>query len=247
MASAWPPTDAMALMSAASPPAPLPPVRSSPVSRATLLAYVFLIVYASWFPFTGWHSNGLSPLTFLENTRMPRYWTGFDVGINVVGYIPLGAAMFNDRVSKVLKEQGGELAHGATYSGHPVCAAVALENIRILQDEKIVERAKAEVAPYLAQRWAELGEHRLVGQARIAGMVGALELVPDKKKRAFFPERGTVGPRCRDHALKHGLILRATWDAMLLSPPLIITRAQVDELFDKTWKALNDTAADLGM
>ena len=163
------------------------------------------------------------------------------------GYIPLGAAMFNDRVSKVLKEQGGELAHGATYSGHPVCAAVALENIRILQDEKIVERAKAEVAPYLAQRWAELGEHRLVGQARIAGMVGALELVPDKKKRAFFPERGTVGPRCRDHALKHGLILRATWDAMLLSPPLIITRAQVDELFDKTWKALNDTAADLGM
>lgn len=163
------------------------------------------------------------------------------------GYIPLGAAMFNDRISKVLKEQGGELAHGATYSGHPVCAAVALENIRILQDEKIVERAKTETAPYLAQRWAELGEHRLVGQARIAGMVGALELVPDKKKRAFFPERGTVGPRCRDHALKHGLILRATWDAMLLSPPLIITRAQVDELFDKTWKALDDTATDLGM
>lgn len=163
------------------------------------------------------------------------------------GYIPLGAAMFNDRISKVLKEQGGELAHGATYSGHPVCAAVALENIRILQEEKIVERAKTEIAPYLAQRWAELGEHRLVGQARIAGMVGALELVPDKRKRAFFPERGTVGPRCRDHALKHGLILRATWDAMLLSPPLIITRAQVDELFEKTWKALNDTATDLGM
>ncbi|HEV7270089.1 aspartate aminotransferase family protein [Pseudoxanthomonas sp.] len=163
------------------------------------------------------------------------------------GYIPLGAAMFNDRISKVLKEQGGELAHGATYSGHPVCAAVALENIRILQEEKIVERAKTEIAPYLAQRWAELGEHRLVGQARIAGMVGALELVPDKRKRAFFPERGTVGQRCRDHALKHGLILRATWDAMLLSPPLIITRAQVDELFEKTWKALNDTATDLGM
>lgn len=64
--------------------------RHSPVARATLLAYLFLIVYASWFPFTGWHSNGLSPLTFLENTRMPRYWTGFDVGVNIVGYIPLG-------------------------------------------------------------------------------------------------------------------------------------------------------------
>ena len=163
------------------------------------------------------------------------------------GYIPLGAAMFNDRVAGVLKEQGGELAHGATYSGHPVCAAVALENIRILQDEKIVERCKTDTAPYLAQRWAELGEHRLVGQARIAGMVGALELVPDKRKRAFFPERGTVGPRCRDHALKNGLILRATWDAMLLSPPLIITRAQIDELFEKAWKALNATAEDLGL
>ena len=74
----------------AAPPHPPAPRRSSPVSRAALLAYVFLIVYASWFPFTGWHSNGLSPLTFLENTKMPRYWTGFDVGVNIVGYIPLG-------------------------------------------------------------------------------------------------------------------------------------------------------------
>ncbi|MGK5027155.1 VanZ family protein [Janthinobacterium sp. RB2R34] len=71
-------------------PQPPAPARHSPVSRAALLAYVFLIVYASWFPFTGWHSNGLSPLTFLENTKMPRYWTGFDVGVNIVGYIPLG-------------------------------------------------------------------------------------------------------------------------------------------------------------
>lgn len=67
--------------------------RPSPVSRAALLAYLFLIVYASWFPFTGWHNSGLWPLTFLENTTMPRYWTKFDVGINVVGYIPLGMLM----------------------------------------------------------------------------------------------------------------------------------------------------------
>jgi putrescine aminotransferase len=162
------------------------------------------------------------------------------------GYIPLGAAMFNDRVAGVLKEQGGELAHGCTYSGHPVCAAVALENIRILQDEKIVETCKQDTGPYLAQRWAELGEHRLVGQARIAGMMGALELVPDKRKREYFPERGSVGVLCRDIALRHGLILRATWDAMLLSPPLIIGRAQIDELFEKAWKALDDTAEALG-
>src|SRR3546814_7049260 len=97
--------------------------------------------------------------------------------------------MFNDRVAKVLMEQGGELAHGYTYSGHPVCTAVALENIRILEDEKIVENCKRDTEPYLAQSWQELGEHPLVGEASIVGMVGALELVHDKKQRAFFPEQ----------------------------------------------------------
>ncbi|MFO7339284.1 MAG: aspartate aminotransferase family protein [Lysobacteraceae bacterium] len=162
------------------------------------------------------------------------------------GYIPLGAALFNDRVAGVLKDAGGELAHGATYSGHPVCAAVALENLRIMEEERIVERAREEIAPYLARRWAELGEHRLVGQARIAGLVGALELVPDKPRRSFFPDRGRVGALCRDIALRNGLILRATWDTMLLSPPLVITPGQVDELFEKAWKTLNETAAELG-
>jgi len=162
------------------------------------------------------------------------------------GYIPLGAAMFNDRIARVLAEQGGELAHGSTYSGHPVCAAVALENLRILRQERIVEHARTQIAPYLAERWWELGEHRLVGEARIAGLMGALELVPDKHRREYFPERGKVGALCRDIALRHGLILRATHDAMLLSPPLVITRLQVDELFDKAWKALDECARALG-
>lgn len=161
------------------------------------------------------------------------------------GYLPIGAVMFNERVAGVLKDQGGELAHGYTYSGHPVCAAVALENIRILQEEGIVETCKRDTGPYLAQRWAELGEHRLVGQARIAGMVGALELVPRKPSREPFAERGQAGSTCRDIALKNGLILRATHDAMLLSPPLTISRAQIDELFDKAWRSLDETAAVL--
>ena len=163
------------------------------------------------------------------------------------GYIPLGAVMFNDRISKVLMEKGGELAHGYTYSGHPVCAAVALENIRILQEERIVETVHSETGPYLAQRWAELGEHRLVGESRVLGMVGALELVPRKPSRQYFPDRGAVGQMCRDFALRNGLILRATQDAMLLSPPLIITRDQIDEMFDKAWKSLDQTAAALGI
>jgi putrescine aminotransferase len=154
----------------------------------------------------------------------------------------MGAVLFNERIAAVLRDQGGELAHGYTYSGHPVCAAVALENIRILQDENILQTCRNETGPYLAERWRALGEHPLVGEARIAGMVGALELVPDKRVRRFFEDRGKVGALCRTMALKNGLILRATYDSMLLSPPLTINRTEIDELFEKAWKSLNETA-----
>jgi putrescine---pyruvate transaminase len=163
------------------------------------------------------------------------------------GYIPLGAVLFGERVARVLKERGGELAHGFTYSGHPVCTAVALENLRILQDEKIIERVRDDTGPYLRERWLQLAEHPLVGEARIAGMMGGIELVPTKPRREYFPDRGRVGALCRDIALQNGLILRATWDAMLLSPPLVISRAEIDELIEKTWKSLDMTAQELGM
>jgi putrescine aminotransferase len=163
------------------------------------------------------------------------------------GYIPLGAVMFNDRIAAVLKDKGGELAHGYTYSGHPVCTAVALENIRILEEERVLERVREDTGPYLAERWKALAAHPLVGEARILGMVGALELVPRKPSRDYFPDRGAVGQLCRDLALQNGLILRATHDAMLLSPPLVISRAEIDELAEKAWRALDQTAAALGM
>jgi putrescine aminotransferase len=161
------------------------------------------------------------------------------------GYIPMGAVLFNNRIATVLRDQGGELAHGYTYSGHPVCAVVALENIRILQDEKIVETCKNDTGPYLAERIKMLGEHKLVGETRNAGMLGALELVPNKSERKFFAERGNVGSLCRNIALKNGLILRATYDSMLISPPLIISRSEIDILFEKAWKSLNETAEAL--
>lgn len=161
------------------------------------------------------------------------------------GYIPMGAVLFNDRIANVLRDKGGELAHGYTYSGHPVCAVVALENIRILQDEKIVETCKNDTGPYLAERLKMLGEHKLVGEVRGAGMLGALELVPNKAERKFFAERGNVGSLCRNIALKNGLILRATYDSMLISPPLVISRSEIDELFEKAWKSLNETAEAL--
>jgi putrescine aminotransferase len=157
------------------------------------------------------------------------------------GYLPIGAVMFSRRIAEVLSEKGGELAHGYTYSGHPVCAAVALENIRILQRENIVERVDQDTGPYLQQRWLQLAEHPLVGEARIAGLVGALELVADKQARRFFAERGKVGALCRDFALGNGLILRATKDSMLLSPPLVITHEEIDELIEKTVTSLDQT------
>lgn len=157
------------------------------------------------------------------------------------GYIPLGAVLFGDRVAQVLREQGGELAHGYTYSGHPVCCAVALENLRILEDERIIDACQDDTGPYLGERWRQLAEHPLVGEARICGMVGAVELVPDKPSRAFFADRGRVGGLCRDIALQNGLILRATWDAMLLSPPLVISRSEIDELMEKAWRTLDQT------
>lgn len=163
------------------------------------------------------------------------------------GYIPLGAAVFNDRVAAVLSRQGGELAHGYTYSGHPVCAAVALENIRILEEEKILENVRDNTGPYLARRWRELSSHPLVGETRLVGMLGALELVPRKPDRAYFDDRGAAGRICRDFALANGLILRATNDAMLISPPLVINHAQIDEMVEKTWKSLDQTAAVLNI
>lgn len=157
------------------------------------------------------------------------------------GYIPMGGVIVRDEIVEVLN-QGGEFYHGFTYSGHPVAAAVALENIRILRDEKIVEKVKAETAPYLQQRWQELADHPLVGEARGVGMVGALELVKNKKTRERFNELG-VGMQCREHCFRNGLIMRAVGDTMIISPPLVITKDEIDELVTKARKCLDLTAS----
>ncbi|WP_165677973.1 aspartate aminotransferase family protein [Metapseudomonas otitidis] len=157
------------------------------------------------------------------------------------GYIPMGGVIVRDEIVEVLN-QGGEFYHGFTYSGHPVAAAVALENIRILRDEKIVERVKAETAPYLQQRWQELADHPLVGEARGVGMVGALELVKNRKTRERFNDLG-VGMQCREHCFRNGLIMRAVGDTMIISPPLVITKDEIDELVTKARKCLDLTAS----
>jgi len=161
------------------------------------------------------------------------------------GYLPLSAVMVADRVADVLAGPEVEFSHGYTYSGHPVCCAVALENIRILKDEKLVERVSDDTGPYLAARLAELADHPLVGEVRSLGLIGAIELVKNKQPRQLFDPPGKVGVICREHCLYLGLIMRATRDTMLLSPPLIWTRANIDEFVELTRRALDLTLADV--
>ena len=160
------------------------------------------------------------------------------------GYLPIGALAVSDKVVDEFFDKGGEFYHGYTYSGHPAACAVALENIRILKDEKLVERVRS-LAPYLADAIASLADHPLVGEARSKGFIGAFELVRNKKTRERFADTGRVGVICRDHCFRNGLIMRACWDTMVFSPPLVIEKTQIDEWMKIARKAFDLTLADV--
>ncbi len=160
------------------------------------------------------------------------------------GYLPIGAVAFSDKLTVPFFEKGGDFNHGMTYDGHPVAAAVALKNIEILQDEKLVERVK-ELGPYFAQGLQSLSDHPIVGEVRSVGLIGAIELSSNKKTRARFHDSGRVGTICRDHCFANNLIMRACWDTMVLAPPFCITKAEIDELFRLARVALDKTFADV--
>ncbi len=154
------------------------------------------------------------------------------------GYQPVGGSVVTDEIAEVL--DGCEFAHGYTYSGHPVACAVALENLRLLDEEGIVTRAGTETAPYLAEKWAGLADHPLVGEAVIVGLMGSLALTPDKASRAkFAADPGTAGLICREECFANNLIMRHVGDRMVISPPLVITMAEVDMLIERAWRALD--------
>ncbi len=163
------------------------------------------------------------------------------------GYLPLSAVMVGDRVADTLISKGGEFYHGFTYSGHPVACAVALANIKIIEDEKLVQRTHDQTGPHLAERLAELAGHPIVGEVRSLGLIGAVEMVKDKAGRGHFDDLGATGTICRDHCIEGGLILRAVRDVMVMSPPLSITTAEIDELMRILRQALDRTAKDVGM
>ncbi len=166
------------------------------------------------------------------------------------GYVPLGGVMVGDRVAQVLIERGGEFNHGYTYSGHPVACAVALANIALMEREQLPQRVKTDTGPYLAQRYAELAHHPLVGVAESCGLMAGLTLVKSKQRGADgrmtpFPDALAVGMRCRAHCWANGLIMRAVGDRMIIAPPLTMTRADIDELIRLIRVVLDLTLAEL--
>jgi putrescine aminotransferase len=160
------------------------------------------------------------------------------------GYLPIGAVAFADHIIKDFFELGGEFYHGMTYAGHPVACAVALRNIEIIEQENLVERTR-ELGPYFAEALASLRDHPIVGETRSMGLIGAIELSSDKAKRTRFAKPGRVGTMCRDQSFKHGLIMRACWDTMVLAPPLVITRKEIDHLIQLARAALDATYAEV--
>ena len=116
------------------------------------------------------------------------------------GYIPLSGIMVGKRVSDVLIDEGGEFYHGYTYSGHPVACAVAIENLKIIREENLIENSK-NTSVYLNEKMKEIADHPLVGEVRMKSYIGCVELVKDKEKGTMFEDTGTVGTICRDYCL----------------------------------------------
>jgi len=121
---------------------------------------------------------------------------------------------------------------------------VALANIRLIQETRLVEHVRDDVGPYLAEQYAKLREHPLVGDAETCGLMAALLLVKDKSTGAMFPSELDMGMVCRGHCFREGLIMRAVGDRMIIAPPLVITRAQIDEMMSLIRRCLDLTLAD---
>jgi 4-aminobutyrate---pyruvate transaminase len=163
------------------------------------------------------------------------------------GYQPIGAVLISEPIHEAMLMQSqkiGTFGHGHTYSGHPVCAAVALRTLQIYEQDNILSRV-AEVAPYFAARLHALGSHPLVGQARAVGLIGALELMADAVQKVPFDPKLAVGPRIVQQALRRGVILRPVGDTITFCPPLIIARSEIDLLFDAVTEALDVVAGEL--
>jgi putrescine---pyruvate transaminase len=157
------------------------------------------------------------------------------------GYQPIGASIVCDEVAAVIGG-AGDFNHGYTYCGHPVAAAVAAENLRIIEEERVIDHVRDVAAPHLARTWAQLADHPLVGEVTLCGMMGSIALTPDKASRAkFASEAGTVGYICRERCFANNLVMRHVGDRMIISPPLVICPEEIDVMFERAVASLDQT------
>ncbi|WP_072390640.1 aspartate aminotransferase family protein [Hyphomicrobium sp. CS1GBMeth3] len=161
------------------------------------------------------------------------------------GYLPLSGVLIDDTIVEALMAHNDDFNHGYTFSGHPVACAVALKNIEIMEREKLVPRVAEYSGPALARLLAKFKDHPLVGEVRSVGMMGAIELVADKRTHRRFDNPGRVGLICRDHFFHEGFIMRAVFDTMVCAPPLIWSDEQFAEAERVIKKALDQTLADV--
>ncbi|HET6194163.1 MAG TPA: aspartate aminotransferase family protein [Acetobacteraceae bacterium] len=158
-------------------------------------------------------------------------------------YLPISATVVNDRVYQGLATQAdknGSFIHGFTYSGHPVCAAVALETLNIYQERDIVGHVRA-ISPRFLAGVRRLAGHPLVGEVRAIGLMAGIELVRDKPTKAPFDAKAGVGAHFEERALAHGLIMRGRGEQLVLAPPLIITETEIDDMLARLARALDET------
>jgi 4-aminobutyrate--pyruvate transaminase len=158
-------------------------------------------------------------------------------------YLPISAIMISDRLYQGIANnsaKNGVLGHGFTYSGHPVCAAVALETLKIYQERDLFAHA-ADVGGYLQAGLSQFKDHPLVGEVRGVGLIAAVELIRDKATKASFDPVGKVGSYLNDRATEEGLIIRNMGDSIAFCPPLIITQDEIDHILTRFSAALNKT------
>jgi putrescine aminotransferase len=160
------------------------------------------------------------------------------------GYQPIGGSIVCDEVASVIG--ACEFNHGYTYSSHPVAAAVALENLNIIEEEGIIDHVRTNIGPYMKELWTGLTDHPLVGEAKIVGMMGSIALTPHKESRAkFASEPGTVGYIVRERCFANNLVMRHVGDRMIISPPLVLTRDEADILIERARKSLDEAHQQL--
>jgi putrescine aminotransferase len=154
------------------------------------------------------------------------------------GYLPLGATMVSREIAATL-EEGGYLAHGFTYTGHPVSCAAALANLDIIEREGLVERVRDDVGPRFQKALRSLADHPAVAETRGFGLIGALELRRPREGPHAGAAPNTLGLAAHGLAREEGVIVRGIRDLVALSPPLVVTHDELDRMFAALGRALD--------